>query len=115
MFWETFSELCAGKKVKPGRVAKEIGVSNSAATHWKNGKVPHYDTLLKIADYFGVSVDYLLGKPPCDAGEETLLQKGIDILSSLPPEKQKEMVALLEFMADKEKKRKTERGAESSF
>ena len=72
--------------------------------------MPHYDTLLKIADYFGVSVDYLLGKPPCDAGEETLLQKGIDILSSLPPEKQKEMVALLEFMADKEKKTKNRTG-----
>ncbi len=104
MFWETFSELCAEKKVKPGRVAREIGVSNSATTHWKSGKVPHYDTLLKIADYFGVSVDYLLGKSFSGGGEEALLQKGIDILSSLPPEKQKEMVELLEFMADKEKK-----------
>ena len=106
MFWETFSELCAEKKVKPSRVAREIGVSNSAATHWKNGKVPHYDTLLKIADYFGVSVDHLLGKPSCEAGGGTMLQKGIDILSSLLPGKQREMVAILEYMADKEKKAK---------
>jgi transcriptional regulator with XRE-family HTH domain len=45
---------------KPNPVAKELGLSSGSVTSWKNGKVPHYSTLLKIADYFNVSVDYLL-------------------------------------------------------
>ena len=43
-------------------VAKVLGCSSGSVTSWKNGKVPHHGTLLKIAKHFGVSVDYLLGK-----------------------------------------------------
>lgn len=105
MFWETFCELCTARKIKPGRVAKEIGVSNSATTHWKYGKVPHYDTLLKIASYFGVSVDYLIGGI-ADANEKsTLLKRCITAFSALPEEKQQEMVALLEFVKEQAEKK----------
>lgn len=39
-----------------------MGLSNSLATKWKNtGAVPQGETLNKVANYFGVSVDYLLG------------------------------------------------------
>lgn len=99
MFWETFSELCANRKVKPGKVTKEIGVSNSAATHWKKGKVPHYDTLLKIAAYFGVSVDRLLRETPETERDELSLRCAA-AFAALPTEKQREMVALLEFVRD---------------
>lgn len=62
MFWNRFFELCASVKLKPNRVASIIGVSSASVTKWKNGTIPNSDTLLKIADYFAVSVDYLLGK-----------------------------------------------------
>ena len=61
MFWENFYGLCHSKQMSPNGVAKEIGISSGAITAWKQGKVPHHDTLIKIANYFGVSVDYLLG------------------------------------------------------
>jgi len=41
---------------------KAIGLNKSNATFWKRGSIPKGDTLQKLADYFGVSVDYLLGK-----------------------------------------------------
>lgn len=62
MFWDTFIDLCAKNGKKPNPVAKELGFGSSAVTHWKRGTVPSDISLKKIADYFGVSVDYLLGK-----------------------------------------------------
>lgn len=63
MFWERFSNLCEKAGTKPNPVGKEIGISSGIITKWKNvGTLPNGETLLKIADYFNVSVDYLLGR-----------------------------------------------------
>lgn len=62
MFWNIFYKLCEEKSIKPNAVAKVIGVSNATCTKWKNGAVPNGETLLKLADYLNVSVDYLLGR-----------------------------------------------------
>lgn len=62
VFYDRFVELCKIKKMSPAAVAKDIGLSNSSTTTWKNGSIPKGDTLQKLADYFGVSVDYLLGR-----------------------------------------------------
>ena len=63
MFYDLYSELCQKKGVSRSRAAKEIGLSNSTVTKWKNtGAVPSGDTTLKVAEYFGVSVDELMGK-----------------------------------------------------
>ncbi len=62
MFYDLFCDLCSKKKISPTRASLEIGLSKSTATKWKNtGAIPQGETLNKIADYFGVSVDYLLG------------------------------------------------------
>ena len=63
MFWERFYNLCLEKDTKPNPVAKKIGISSGIVTKWKNeDTLPNGETLLKIADYFDVSVDYLLGR-----------------------------------------------------
>ncbi len=60
MFWEKFCSLCESKEKKPNRVCSELDLSSATATKWKNGTLPNAETLIKIADYFDVSVDYLL-------------------------------------------------------
>ena len=62
MFWNTFFTECQNQGTSPNAVCKEIGLSNAAATGWKKGTSPKADALCKIADYLGVSVDYLLGR-----------------------------------------------------
>lgn len=63
MFYDVFSKLCAIKGVSCKRAAMEIGLSNSIAAKWKRtGATPNGETLSKIADYFGVTVGYLLGE-----------------------------------------------------
>lgn len=63
MFYDLYNELCQEKGVSCSRAAKEIGLSNSTVTKWKNtGATPSGDTLSKVAAYFGVSVNYLIGE-----------------------------------------------------
>mgnify|MGYP001226832014 CR=1 FL=1 len=61
-FYENFYRLCEQKNKSLSAVAKELGLSNSIVTYWKRSNAfPRGETLEKIADYFGVSVGYLMG------------------------------------------------------
>lgn len=61
MFFDIFKLLCEKKGVSPKRATEDIGLSNSITTKWKKtGATPKGDTLQRIADYFGVTTDYLL-------------------------------------------------------
>jgi transcriptional regulator with XRE-family HTH domain len=63
MFFDIFYDLCKKQGVSCKRAAEDIGLSNSITTKWKKtGATPSGDTLHKIAQYFGVSIDFLLGK-----------------------------------------------------
>ena len=63
MFWERFYDKCLEKGTKPNPVANEIGISSGILTKWKNNStLPNGETLIKLADYFNCSVDYLLGR-----------------------------------------------------
>ncbi len=60
-FWSRFYELCEEKGVAPSKVVKELGFSNAICTQWKNGRQkPSSEKLMKIAEYFDVSEQYLL-------------------------------------------------------
>lgn len=60
-FFERYAELCKSIGETPNSVAKAVGASSGSVTAWKNGTEPRYSTVVKIADYLGVSTDYLLG------------------------------------------------------
>lgn len=60
MFYEKYVDLCAGINKTPTGVALDIGISRAAVTNWKKGGVPNDVTLRKIANYFNISVNYLL-------------------------------------------------------
>ena len=62
MFWERFYELCESKNKKPAQIVKELNLANGLITKWKNGFMPNSIALLAIAEYFDVSIDYLLGR-----------------------------------------------------
>lgn len=60
--YERFLELMQRKGVKSADVAKATGIHPSTFSDWKKGKSkPKTDKMQKIADYFGVSIDYLMG------------------------------------------------------
>jgi len=69
MFWKRFQDLCDNAKKSPNAVTKELGFSAATATSWKNGAIPNGAALQKLADYFTVSVDYLLGRTDDPTGK----------------------------------------------
>ena len=55
-----FSMLLKSRNITPYRLSKKIDVSASVMEGWKNGKGQSTSSLLLVADYFKVSMDYLL-------------------------------------------------------
>lgn len=77
MFYDRFKELCDKRGISCNRAALEMGLSNATPTAWKKrGLTPKADTLAIIANYFGVTTDYLLGeetkKAPTETGERSV-------------------------------------------
>lgn len=69
--YEIFEKLLRERGVTAYKVAKDTGIGTATLSNWKNGKyTPKQDKMQKLADYFGVSIDYLMtGKD--SAPEET--------------------------------------------
>ena len=60
MFFNRFKALCEEKNISVYRACTEIGLNRSAVAKWKAGGRPNGTTAAKLADYFGVTTDYLL-------------------------------------------------------
>lgn len=85
MFWDRFYALCEKANKKPNVVAKELQVSSGIITKWKAGSVPSGASLEKLADYFGVSTDYLLGRDVPDREIEDMeLREILDYCANRP-------------------------------
>ena len=111
MFFDKYTELCKRKGKTPTGVAIELNVSRATVNYWKNGNVPKQDTLIKIANYFGVSVDYLLG----NINIENPLKSSIsdddikfalwgDVADEIPNDKLQEVKTFAEFIKNTYKK-----------
>ncbi|MGL9956264.1 helix-turn-helix protein [Enterococcus sp. DIV1368f] len=70
--YEIIKELAKSKKISISELERVLGVSNGFLVKWKTRK-PNPIVLEEIADYFGVSVDYLLGR------EERETPKHVDL------------------------------------
>ena len=133
MFWDIFVELCAEKSTTPNAVAKKLGLSSGSVTSWKNGAIPRDTTLNKIAKYFGVTPEYLLGIKSIDlqhfaeptsvdvavekfaasvqdavrAAEEkkppSMLERLAAVVKSLPKDDLEELGRYAEYLASKRK------------
>ena len=60
IFYEQFKLLCNRERIKPSSLARKLNMSPSAPGRWKSGSNPDIDTVSRIADYFGVSIDFLI-------------------------------------------------------
>lgn len=111
MFFDNFVRLCEQKGVKPSRALTEAGVPKSAYSYWRteagagNDAKPTNQNAVKLAQYFNVTVDYLLTgnqkeNPPqrpqseVDAAVERIRRK----LESMPKEQREALMNLIEKM-----------------
>lgn len=74
MFLSRVSALIESRGISKNKLLLETGINTNAFTNWgKRGTVPSGDVVVKIADYFHVSTDYLLGRTddPSPVGDGT--------------------------------------------
>lgn len=85
--YEVFEQLLQKNNLTAYKVAKEAGVTQTALSNWKSGRsTPTTKTLQKIADYFGVTIDYLMtgqesakpASPELTARDERDIEKILD-------------------------------------
>ncbi len=62
VFKENLKQLRIEAKIGQVELAQKIGVSKGIISLWENGlREPNMSSLIALANYFGVSIDYLVG------------------------------------------------------
>lgn len=103
-FYEKYLCLCNSINKSPSAVALELKIGKPSVTRWKNGATPRDATVLKIADYFGVTVAELMSgvgeqeKAPAEKGEGLSAERKalLDIISSLTDEQCRKLLVLVQ-------------------
>lgn len=118
-----FEEACKARGTTPTAVMLALGMSRSNVTKWRRGETkPKLDALEKIAEYLGVTVDYLTGKDDqkekpvegdgpntLEEAREILRQRGIRVLldaeaKDFTPEQIKQIVNFILFTDEQSEK-----------
>lgn len=110
-FGNRLREIIEKRKKETGQnlraVAKDLDVSLGVLSDWQNGnKTPRGDSIMKLAEYFGVTADYLLGltnasvidtdiRISCDT--TGLSEKAVKILSGMEKSDVEKLSKLIEF------------------
>ena len=65
--YEIFAKLMAERGLTAYRISKDTGLSQATLSDWKRGRsTPKLPKLQKLADYFGVSLEYMMGMETAD-------------------------------------------------
>lgn len=63
MLGDNIKTLREKKDMTQEELCKSLNITQSALSHWELGRrQPNVDQLIKLADFFGVSLDYLTGR-----------------------------------------------------
>ncbi|HIW82666.1 MAG TPA: helix-turn-helix domain-containing protein [Candidatus Acetatifactor stercoripullorum] len=110
--YEIFLKLLEQKGVTAYKVGKTTGIASSTFSDWKSGRsVPKQEKLQKIADYFGVTVEYLMtgqNSKYSDAdaildvriSEDFELKEAIKKYYSLDDRKKKHVIELINLLSE---------------
>ena len=109
-FYNIYLSLCVKNNISPSRAAKDMGFTSPTVTRWKSGSIPNDVTLMKIANYFDVSMEYLKTGQEQETKKDQpaeidklantkVKQRLLEYLDTLPDEK---IIALLTLIKNDE-------------
>lgn len=123
MFYDNFLRLCNKKGISPTAAVVEMGFQKSVASRWKQS-IPTDANKLKIAEYFGVTVEELMAsneEKPADQGADELIKNDPlagQLFAAYGKVKEEfsqaeidDITMIMEMIAEK-KRRKREKGEE---
>lgn len=79
MFYDNFLKLCNQRGISPTAAVVEMGFQKSVVTRWKKS-IPTDANKLKIAQYFGITVDDLM----CEQKEKPTVSNDDELIEGLP-------------------------------
>ena len=101
--YEVLDKLLKEKDISGAKMSEDLGMSKSFMTELRKGRAKSIkiETAQKVADYFGVSIDFLLGNQDKEktttANSGGFSEKDVRLVAwfnSLPEEKQKAILSL---------------------
>ncbi|MFC5699974.1 helix-turn-helix domain-containing protein [Cohnella faecalis] len=108
---ERLRELRLRRNISQEEVARNIGITRSAYSHYEiNNRQPIYETLIKLATFFDVSLDYIVGGVPA-ASETTETKDVLHILRMLQTMDPEQRQASIRLMNDLIHNNRAENGA----
>ncbi len=98
---QILNELMTKSNISAYKISKETGISDRLIGYWKNGdKMPSAENLLTIANYFGISVDYLLTGKEKDQQLNDDEQELLEYYKKLPEHGRMKLIGRAAGMAD---------------
>lgn len=80
-FASTLKQLREKNKLSQKDIANYLGITRQAVASYELAKrEPDYGVLKKLADYFGISIDYLLGRSNCKEVDAITIGRNIDLI-----------------------------------
>ena len=119
--YEIIDQLLIERGITGAQLSAELGMSRSFMTELRKGRAKgiKLETAQKIAEYFGVSVDYLLGeeteKAPAESGKRDITDEDIKFalfrgIEDITDEMYQEVKNFAEFIAQREANKKKKEG-----
>ncbi len=101
-FAQRLKELRTGRNLTQTRLAELLGISPRVYSRWETGDVtPHFDTIVRLADILGVTLDELAGRTEASPEariknpELNRLYSKVDLL---PDEDQRALLVVLDSL-----------------
>lgn len=95
--YEIFENLLKERGITAYKVAQDTGITTATLSSWKKGRyTPKREKLQKIADYFGVTVDYLM------TGKEEQKEKTVELTARDERDIAKDLNSIMEKLRNGE-------------
>lgn len=102
ILYERIKNLCAKHNITINKLESELGFGSSSVKKWERTSSPSVDKIMKVANYFDVSIDYLLGRSDIEGsiseiiGDEDIIsfQRARQKMTSHEREKMMQMLKL---------------------
>lgn len=111
-FYSRLLAICSKKGISITALLKEMGLSTSMGTKWRNGTTPNLETVQNIAKHLNVTVAYLIGEtdnplpPDDDVSMDDISYALFDEVKELSEEQKQEILNFARFMREKRKNEK---------
>lgn len=73
VLYQRIKQLCSRKGITIAKLESDLGFGNSSIKKWEKSSSPSVDKIVKVATYFDVSIDYLMGRTDIESSMSEII------------------------------------------